>query len=342
MNNHNPIIVEVIRGRQTESRHSGAICVCNPNGDTIYSVGDVETAIYPRSAVKAIQGINAVESGAVKAFGLNEKEIAVMCSSHSGEEEHIKTVRKILKKAEIDESELECGKHWSSERKVMIGQARQFEETPPAVYNNCSGKHAGFLITAKYLGMETKGYVNVNHPIQKQVAKIMGEVMGVEINSEKCGTDGCSIPTYAVSLKAMATGFARLVSGERMPTERTKAVKQIVSACVNEPYYVAGTGRFCTKYMENGKGELFAKTGAEGVFCGGLVNQKLGISLKCDDGATRASEIAMAAITWKMMEQENKMKDKVKDMMQKNLRNWNRIETGKMIPVFDSAFQNLK
>ncbi len=108
----NPVLVEVIRGALVESRHSGAIAVADAAGRLLLALGDVERPIYPRSAVKAMQALPLIESGAADAFALGEDELAVACASHSGDSVHVEAVRSLLAKAGLDESYLACGAHW--------------------------------------------------------------------------------------------------------------------------------------------------------------------------------------------------------------------------------------
>src|SRR5262245_12674752 len=140
----NPVLVEVMRGALVESRHAGAIAVSDAGGQLLLALGDVERPIYPRSAIKAMQALPLIESGAADAFALSEDELAVACASHSGDSVHLEAVRSLLAKAGLDESYLACGAHWpiSEDTTRELLRARQ---RPRAVHNNCSGKHAGML-----------------------------------------------------------------------------------------------------------------------------------------------------------------------------------------------------
>ena len=211
----NPVLVEVIRGSLVESCHTGAIAVADAKGRLLLAVGDVERPIYPRSAVKAMQALPLIESGAADAFALSEDELAVACASHSGDREHIEAVRSLLAKAGLDESYLACGAHWpiseDATRELLSTRQR-----PRAIHNNCSGKHAGMLATAVHLGFETKGYERPDHEVQIMIARIVSETCGVVLDRSRMGIDGCSVPTFALPLAALAVGFARLGSGEAL------------------------------------------------------------------------------------------------------------------------------
>jgi len=167
---------------------------------------------------------------------------------------------------------------------------------PTPVHNNCSGKHAGMLAVARHLGEPTRGYVRPDHPVQRRIAQIIQDLTGAVASPEVCAVDGCSVPTWALPLAAWARAFAKMVGDAKPETDEIVAGRRLVAACMAEPGYVAGEKRFCTEVMAATSGALFVKTGAEGVFCGALPGRGIGIAIKIDDGATRASEAAMAGL----------------------------------------------
>lgn len=292
---NNPVLVEVLRGAVVESRHRGAAAVLDADGKVMARWGDIDQPVFPRSAVKAIQALPLVESGAADAYGFGDREIALACASHSGEPQHVHLATAMLERAGLAVEDLECGAHWSFRQDVAITQARTIA-APSAAHNNCSGKHAGFLCTCRHLGQDHRGYVSADHPAQEAVREAMEQVTGAAHARDLCATDGCSIPTYAVPLRALALGFARLATGTGLSGERARAARRILAACMAEPFHVAGSGRADTRMMDAGKGLIFTKAGAEGVFCAALPEQGLGIAVKCDDGADRASEVIVASI----------------------------------------------
>ena len=324
----NPNLVEVSRGKVVESRHTGSICVVDGDGHIVLNVGDIDLPVFPRSAIKAIQALPLVESGAASAFGFGDAELSLACSSHSGEVEHVALARSMLKKAGLDETCLECGGHWSSQAWVMRDQTKLYDETPPAICNNCSGKHTGFVCTAAQMGIDTKGYINPEHQIMENVRDALQSVTGEAHEADLRGTDGCSIPSYAISLNAMAHGFARMATGVHLQPERAKAGKRLLEACMAEPFYMAGTKRFCTDYMTLGGGRLFAKTGAEGVFCGAIPELGFGIALKCDDGSTRGAEAMMAATAAHLLAHDDPLQSGLNNMANTKLINWNGMHVG--------------
>lgn len=298
----NPVLVEVTRSERVESRHRGAIAVCDARGKSLLAVGDVEAPIYPRSAVKALQALPLVESGAADRYGFHARELALAQASHSGEPAHVAGVSAMLAAIGLTERALECGAHAPPDPQAAAELLRD-GKAPSQLHNNCSGKHAGFLAVCRHRGIPHRGYVAATHPVQVEVREALAAMTGAPLDPERCGIDGCSIPTYAVPLGALALGFARLGSGVGVARERAAAARRIYEAAVSEPFYVAGTGRFCTDAMTLLGGATLLKTGAEGVFCAAFRELGLGVALKCDDGASRASEAMMAAIVaWLMPE----------------------------------------
>ncbi|SFP71469.1 asparaginase [Mesorhizobium sp. NFR06] len=296
----NPVLVEVTRGAVVESAHRGAVAVFAADGKPVLEIGDTERPVFPRSAVKAIQALPLVESGAADAYGFGNRELALACASHSGEPVHVELAKAMLAKAGLDRNALECGAHWPSSHDATIALARA-GGVPNALHNNCSGKHSGFLCTCVHAGIAHGGYVKAGHALQEMVRDAMQSVTGAAHDVDHCGTDGCSIPTYAVPLKSFAQGFARMATGRGFAPERSRAAKRLLSACMAEPFLVAGTGKADVALMQAAPGRIFVKTGAEGVYCAALPELGLGIALKCDDGAGRGAEVMIAAVLAKLL-----------------------------------------
>jgi L-asparaginase II len=296
----NPILVEVTRGGRTESRHRGAVAIVDAHGKPLLALGDVEAPVYPRSAVKAIQALPLVESGAADAFGFRDRELALAQASHGGEPAHVAGVLAMLTAAGFEEAALECGIHAPTYPPAAAELIRH-GKAPGPIHNNCSGKHANFLALARHIGVNHRNYVAREHPVQQAVGEALASVTGAPHGAENCGVDGCSIPTYAVPLKSLARGFARFATGVEMPRTRAAAAHRLYQAAIAEPFYIAGTGRFCTDVIALLHGAALVKTGAEGVFCAALAGLGLGVALKADDGATRAAEAMMAAVLASLM-----------------------------------------
>ena len=291
---NNPTLVEVTRGGIVESRHTASYAICGADCNLIADACDIAAPVFPRSAIKAFQALAMVEAGVADEFGFDDAEIALACASHNGEPAHVETARSMLTKAGITEAAYECGPHWPTRDEASRVLAAAGAE-PQQVHNNCSGKHSGMLAFAKHLGADLKGYTRPEHPVQQQIAALIAELCDADVAAAPCGIDGCSVPTWALPLKAWALGFARFASGNGLGTERRAAAERIIAAVRANPFMVAGTGRFCTELME-AVPRAFVKTGAEGVFCGAVPHSGVGIALKCDDGASRAAEKLMARL----------------------------------------------
>jgi len=323
----NPVTVEVTRGLLVESRHRGSIVVVDGDGGLVYSMGDIDAGVFPRSACKAMQALPLVESGAADAYGFGDKELALACSSHNGEDEHAALAASMLERAGRSVETLECGAHWSSHQKTLIHQARTMEN-PTALHNNCSGKHAGFVCACCHQDVDPKGYVGYDHPLQQQIRDTMQDLTGAPLGHDNCGTDGCSIPTYAVPLRGLAHGFAKMATGQGLGPLRAKASRRLFDACMAEPFYVAGTGRACTELMRIAPGRIFCKTGAEGVFCAAIPEQGIAMAVKCDDGTGRAAEAMIAAVLARFFEKDGEIHAALGAMAVKSMHNWNGIHVG--------------
>lgn len=323
----NPVCVEVTRGNLVESRHRGSVAVVDGDGKLVLSLGDVDRAVFPRSACKAMQALPLIESGASDAYGFGAKELALACSSHNGEDEHVALAASMLARAGRDAATLECGAHWSFDQKTIIHQARTIDK-PTALHNNCSGKHSGFICACSHQDIDPAGYVGYDHPLQQQIRETMQSLTGTPLGHDNCGIDGCAIPSYAVPLQRLAHGFARMATGNGLEPLRAKASRRLIDACMAEPFYVAGTDRACTKLMQIAPGRIFAKTGAEGVFCAAIPEQGIAIALKCDDGTTRAAETMVAATLARFFEKDSDINAGLMAMANKALKNWNRIHVG--------------
>ena len=325
----NPVLVEVTRGDVVESRHRGLVVVVDGDGKVLFSAGDAEAPVFPRSSCKAMQALPLMESGAADAYGFGNKELALACSSHSGEEAHAALARTMLAAAGRDEATLECGAHWSFQQPVLIEQAQRGGK-PTAIYNNCSGKHAGFICACCHTGTETRGYVGYDHPLQAEIRGIMEALTGSVLGHDNCGVDGCSIPTYASPLKGLAHGFAKMTTGVGLEPIRAKSARRLMEACMAEPFYVAGTNRACTALMQLAPGRIFAKTGAEGVFVAAIPEQGIAMAMKCEDGATRAAESMVAATLARFFGNEPELQARLLTMANTEMFNWNGIKVGEI------------
>ena len=327
----NPVLVEVMRGSKVESTHRGAYAVIGAEGTLIASAGDIDAPVFPRSAIKALQAVPLLESGAADRFGFSPEELALACSSHSGESVHVRALRSMLAKAGFREDQLECGAHWPGDRAALRELMLAGSEPLPA-HNNCSGKHAGMLALASALGVEPKGYVEPRHAVQRTVARVLADLCAVDIDAAPRAIDGCSVPTWAIPLRNLAVAFHRFASGATLGSARQRAAERIVAAVRQHPGMVAGKDRFCTKLM-TAVPRAFVKTGSEGVFCGAVPHAGIGFAVKCDDGANRASETAVAALLLRLDVWSAEERSALVTFTEVELRNWRNTAVGKVAAV---------
>lgn len=288
-----PVAVLVWRGERVESRHRVRVAVVDAAGREVLAVGDVAEPVYPRSAVKPLQALLLVESGAADAREVSEAELALACASHGGEPMHVEPVAAWLARLGLAEADLACGAHPPSFRPAADDLARRGLR-PTRLHNNCSGKHTGMLAAALHLGWPTAGYERVEHPVQQAVLAALRE-LGDTGDLGPPGLDGCSLPNWALPLRSLALAFARFAAPDTLPPGRAAAIRRITAAMQRFPELVAGTGRCCTAVMQ-ALPSVLVKTGAEGVFGAALPAQGLGVALKAEDGATRAAEVALLAV----------------------------------------------
>jgi len=330
----NPILVEAQRGNAVESAHRGAIAVVDADGGIVLALGDTQRPIFPRSAVKVLQALPLVASGAADALQLNDEELALACASHNGEPAHVATAAGMLAKAGADPRALECGAHWPY-REAFQREMASRGETPSALHNNCSGKHAGFVCLAcrmsngQPLFDYAKGYVRAEHPVMREVTHALQTTTGWDLASAPQGIDGCSIPTFGVPLQHLARAFARVGSGVGLSADHARAALRLRQAVAKAPFMVGGTDRFDTRVMQRLGERVFCKVGAEGVYCAALPGRGLGLALKIDDGNNaRAAEVAMAALIEAFVALDDGDAVLLRGLSDVKLKNWNGIEVG--------------
>jgi L-asparaginase II len=322
---NDPVLVEVLRGGRVESRHRGAVAVCDADGDAVFALGDVAAPVFPRSAVKAFQALPLIESGAADRYALSPAEIALACASHSGEPVHVDTARDMLRKCGRGADALECGAHWPSNAEAARRLAARGDSLS-ALHNNCSGKHAGFVCLSCAAGVEPAGYVGGGHLVQREVKAAIEAITRTRLDDG--AIDGCAIPTYAIPLEALARGFARFGAGQGLPAARAAAAARIRAAVAAYPFLVAGSGRFDTMAMEVLGPRAFVKTGAEGVYCAAFPEVGLGVAIKCADGATRAAEAAMAAVIGRFLPLSAVERAGLAPLTEPAIRNWSGATVG--------------
>lgn len=287
-----PLIVDVTRGGIVESRHAVRAVAVDADGKTVAAFGAVEAPVFPRSAIKLLQALPLIETGAADAFRLGSEEVALACASHSGEPVHVSRVVSWLGRLGLTAADLECGSQWPINEDAARALAAR-GETPSAVHNNCSGKHTGMLTQARHLNEPTRGYTDPNHPTQRRALAVIATLSGMAERDIILGTDGCSLPAVALPLDRFATALARIGAPESLEPARAAACRRLFAAKTAHPHLISGTGRFDAAFMPALKGRIASKSGAEGVWAAVVPERRLGLAVKAEDGAGRAAEVGM-------------------------------------------------
>ncbi|MGO1119343.1 asparaginase [Rhodovibrionaceae bacterium A322] len=333
----NPVLVEVTRGNFVECQHRAAVVVCDAEGKVVMSAGAVEQLVYGRSAIKPLQALALVESGAADAYGCSVSEIALSCASHNGEDRHAEAVQAWLERIGLSVEDLECGPQFPTYEPHFLDYVRA-GGVADRLHNNCSGKHAGFLTTALHMGVPTKGYITYDHPVQQSILGILEMMTGLDLREAPRGIDGCGIPQLAMPLGNMALAMARMTDPSDQPDRRQLACKRVLDAMGQDPFMVAGSDRACTKIMTATKGRALVKTGAEGVFCGALPDLGLGIALKVDDGATRASNYLIGRVLDKLELFDSDARAELQTLLAPLIYNREGVEVGQIQAAADCPF----
>ena len=298
MSDELPVLVEVRRGAIVESRHRGAIVLADPEGKVLSQIGDARLVTSTRSTIKPIQALPIITSGAADHFNLTNRELAAASASHEGEPIHTETAAGMLRRAGLDETALRCGAHapYSAEAALQLERdGLPFNQ----LHNNCSGKHAGMLLTAVYRGLSIEDYFSPEHPVQREIIKTLARLSDLA-EDLPIGIDGCSAPTFGVPLDSLAVAFARLAcaaseteTAVALDSDLAQAAKRVVKAMIEYPEMIGGTkGRFDTDLLRVARGKLICKVGAEAVYSVGVLPcqrfpRGLGLAFKMEDGSYR-------------------------------------------------------
>jgi L-asparaginase II len=344
--NYTPL-VELTRGPIVESIHYGAAVLVDSYGQIIYQVGDPQITTYLRSSSKPIQVLPFVEAGGVETYHLTDKELAILCASHIGMDEHVATVEGIQKKVGFNESNLMCGVHPPMHPATL---ERMLREGQPFTSNrhNCSGKHTGFLSYATLRGLPLEDYLNPEHPIQQTILSVFAEMCNFPKENVAIGIDGCSAPVFGVPLYNAAYAFARFCDPRTLPEPRAAACRKIVHAMTSHPDMVSGPGRFDTRLMEVGDGRLMVKVGAEGyqiigITAGALAPDSpgMGLALKISDGdnTERSRQVAALHILSRLGVLNDQQMDELREFYTHPIYNWRKIQVGEIRPCFEVDHQ---
>lgn len=314
-------MVEIYRGGFLESVHRGHAVALTPNGDVVAQWGDPDRVILPRSSAKMIQALPLMESGA--GAHLTSEQLALACASHSGELRHVERVNRWLADLGLDDDALLCGPQASRDRELRHEMIRRGEPVT-RVFNNCSGKHTGFLTLAMHLGAPLN-YVDPDNPVQVAVKAAFEDMTGQD--SLGFGIDGCSAPNFVTTVRGLAQAAAKFAVAGETSGARDRAAAALRDAIMKHPELVSGKGRACAAFMTAANTPIAVKTGAEGVFLAILPEQEVGLAVKIEDGATRASEVATAALLTQLgaLDADHPM---VARYLKRPIRNWDGLVTG--------------
>lgn len=280
-------IVNVTRGNIVESKHHISVMVCNSLGKVIASCGDENQTTYMRSAAKPLQALNVILSKAYEKYNFTDEELAIMCASHYGEKMHREVLSNILKKIECTKDDLLCGSPLSISEDYMKTQLLEHHKIDE-LNSDCSGKHSGFLSVCKTKGYTLDAYNNPEHPMQKEILQIMSNMCDIEQENIFIGIDGCGVPVHGMPLKNMSISYAKLTTPDKLDENYKFACNKITNAMNAHPEMVAGTNGFCTEFLKNTNNRFCGKLGAEAIYCIGVKDKDMGITVKVDDGNFRA------------------------------------------------------
>ncbi|MDE3172678.1 MAG: asparaginase [Gemmatimonadota bacterium] len=281
--------IAVTRGGTLESVHQVHAAAVDPSGAVVARARNPELVTHWRSCAKPFQAMPFVEAGGLDELGWGDDRLALACASHGGEPEHVALATAMLADLGLAQDALACGPHEPlSDRGARL--LRESGSAPTRIHNNCSGKHAAMLARAKTAGWPTAGYHTAPHEVQKGCLASVSLWSGVAPDAIGRAVDGCGVVEFALPLRGMATAYARLgeAAGAGVP-----GPARVVRAMVTHPFLVGGTGRFDTVLMEETKGRVICKVGAEGVHTAVSLDRGIGVAIKAEDGATRAQYPAL-------------------------------------------------
>ncbi|MGH2561375.1 MAG: asparaginase [Thermomicrobiales bacterium] len=291
-------LAEATRGGVVESVHAGVVVAVDSTGEVVAHAGDPERFAYIRSSAKPFQAISLVESGAADRFGFTPAELALCCASHSAEPRHQLAVAAMLAKLGLSESALQCGAPLPIDQ-AESGRILAGITPKSSLHCDCSGKHTGMLATCLHLGYATENYLEPDHPLQVELRRIVGEVCRIDAADLALAIDGCSVPTFGAPLRAFATAYAALAAPERVSPEagqrHAAAIDRLRAAMAAHPENVGGAGRLDTDLMCLSRGEIIAKSGAEGLICLAIPKEGLGVAIRVADGSFRAHPAIVVA-----------------------------------------------
>ncbi|MCL5429128.1 MAG: asparaginase [Chloroflexi bacterium] len=337
-------VYSVSRGGHQESLHYGAIAVVAASGELLAACGDAHLSTFLRSSAKPFQALPLILAGGVQHYGFTARELALICASHSGTDEHVEVAASIQKKVGIDEGFLRCGVHPPMHKTTAERLERSGQASSPNRHN-CSGKHSGMLAYAKLRGWPLENYIDPQHPMQQEVFALFAEIASLSVDKLAIGVDGCSAPNWAAPLYNTALAYARLMDPAGLPLAQQSACEQVREAMLAHPDMVGGPGRFDTVLMQVASGQILSKGGAEGYQGLGLRagalgkgSPAMGVALKIADGDARgrAAHAASLEVLRKLGALSGEQLEQLAAFGPRcTVTNWRGLEVGYSEPIFD-------
>jgi len=342
------IVVQQTRGTMVENAYRGDVAVVDSTGRVLFAVGDYDKATFWRSSAKPIQAMPVVLTGAAEAFGFGPKHLAIFSASHNGEPVHTETVLDAMRLAGLTTDLLQCGAHPPFDREAAEALTLSGKEAE-YIHNNCSGKHTGMLAMAKHLGLPSESYMDPKSDLQQLILAHVASVVGLRTEEIAIGVDGCGVPVFGMPICNMAWAWARLADPTGMPQGLEEAGRRVREAMLKFPYLIAGKKRICTELMTLMGSRFVAKSGAEGVYCVGVLPSAVsaspmlreagavggvGITVKIEDGNHNVRH----QVTVGVMQQLGLLSDEDMVVLKRYttvpIKNWAGTVVGESKPVF--------
>lgn len=318
--------VHVLRGGKVESIHRGDIVIVNENKEIIKSYGDAYKRTFWRSSAKPFQVLPFLRLDGYHKYNLSLKELALMTASHGGEFKHLDVLKGLLKKMALTVKDLDCGvskpmyRPWYDE---MLRQGLEISQGN----NPCSGKHTGMLGLCQLMSIDSENYIHPDHPTQQEMLSVIASVTDLKIEEIDIAIDGCGVPVFGLPIFNMALAYSQLAD------KKNPHFTRIVKAMTSEPFYVAGSKRLDTILMEETQGKILAKLGAESVYCMSVLEKKVGIAIKIEDGSYRALDALVPHLLLKHGFINEDIYDKIVNRLDLKIRNHRKEVVGEIISI---------
>ena len=327
------VLVEEYRNETLECLHRGHICGVGIDRQVKYEVGDANYVAFLRSAGKPFQAIPGIRAGIHEAYGLTDREIAIMTASHRGESFHMDTLQDFMKHTGLEESNLVCAKsypmHRASRETIIRDQGHERR-----IYHNCSGKHFGVLSYCKLMGYSLEGYEDPNHPAQLEIVKTLAMMAEMPEDQIARGIDGCGLPVFALPLRNIATAYLKLACPELIENEETReAVRKITSAMHAYPENVSGTNRICSTLLQDSN--IVAKGGFKGIYGFSLRKEQLGFAFKIIDGSDEEWARIVVSILEQIQYDNRETIERIHERFPADIRN----DAGKIVGYSKGVFK---